>query len=128
MEGRRGHPPLAHVQRLFAGQQAIAQDEPRALHDHVAMVARLVVDQQFLDKVRMIELVNLAIDRAVMHHVAIAPGIFPQHVDRASAKEPAGKQAGKKRRAGRILRPRLGAYIWLCVHSLSSKRRAPSTD
>ena len=59
------HAALAHVQRLFAGEQSVAEDEAGALHDDAAVVfARFVLDEQLLDQLGMVELVDVAVEAA----------------------------------------------------------------
>jgi len=59
MEGGLCEAALAHVQRLFTGQQTVTEDHSGALHDQVAMVMRCIPDEHFVDQVGVIELEGL---------------------------------------------------------------------
>ena len=102
---RRLHQPsLAHMQRLFAGQQARAKHVPRALHDNVAIVLRCVLRKIIRDQVRMIDRVDVPVERAKVHQVPMLARDRTKEVRLILAKRPTAQQSRKQRRTSRILR------------------------
>ncbi len=73
---RLGQSSLAHMQRLFRGEQAVAEHLPRGLHHQVAMVVRRILHQHVGDQVRMVELVHVTVQCAIEDQIAIALCVF----------------------------------------------------
>ena len=90
------------MQRLFACQQAVAENESRPLHHNAPVIARLIVDEQFLNELGMIELVDLSLDRSVMDQIAVAASIVGEKIDRTLAKDFAAEETRQKRRSRRV--------------------------
>ena len=100
MEGWLGEPALAEVQRLFAGEQAIAEHEAGALHDNAAMVTGLVADEHLLNQRGMVALEYVAAGSAEVDQVAVEAGVLAEKCDGAVTKDLAGEGAPDEGWAG----------------------------
>lgn len=100
MEGGLGEPALAEVQRLFAGEQAIAEHEAGTLHDDAAMVTGLVADEHLLNQGGMVALEDVAAGRAEVDQVAVEACVLAEKCDGAVAKDLTGEGAPDERWAG----------------------------
>ncbi len=75
MEGWLGEAALPHVERFFAGEEAVAEDGPGTLHDQIAMVVGRVTDEHLVDEFRVVELQDGAAKGAEVDEVAVALGV-----------------------------------------------------
>ena len=66
----------------------------------------------------MVELVDMAFQRAEMHQVAILPRIADQKFDRVLPEAPAGQQAWEQARTWGVCGSRRCADLWRRVHCL----------
>src|ERR1700679_683608 len=116
MKGRLRQSTLAQVQRLFAGQQTIAEHKAGTLHHNAAMMMRLVANKHLLDKRWMVELEDVAAGGAEMDEIAIEAGVGAKECDGAGAKDLAGGGALDKGWAGRPGRAGGDTLFKGCVH------------
>ena len=100
MEGRLGEAALAKVQRLLAGEQAVAEDKAGALHDDAAVLMRRIADEHLLHQRGMVELEDVAAGGAEMNEVAVERGVLAEEADGAGAEDLAGECAADEGWAG----------------------------
>ena len=116
MKGRLREPTLAQVQRLFAGEQTIAEHKAGTLHHNAAMMMRLVANEHLLEKRRMVELEDMAPGGAEMDEITIEAGVGAKEFDGVGAKDLAGEGAPDKGWAGRPGRAGGNTWFEVCVH------------
>ncbi len=100
MESRLGEPALAKVQRLFAGEQAVAEHEASALHDDAAVMMPRVADEHLFDQCGMVELKDVAAGGAEVDEIAVEAGVGAEEFDGAGAEDLSGKCAPDEGWAG----------------------------
>ncbi len=84
---------------------------PRGLHHEITMMVRRIFHHQVRDQIGMIELIDVAVQRAVEHEVAIAPSVVQNEVRGTLAKSSPVEHARQQGRSGRNARVAAGAYI-----------------
>ena len=100
MEGGLGEAALAQVQRLFAGEQTVAEHEAGALHDDAAVMTRGVADEHLLDQRGMVELEDMAAGGAEVNEIAVEAGVGAEKFDGAGAEYLPGECAPDEGWAG----------------------------
>ena len=101
-EGWLHEAALAHVQRLFAGEQALAEDDLGALHDDATGVFGSIFDEEVFDEIGMIELVDVAIEDFEVNEVAEFAGGGGHVGGGGAGEEASGEEAGQEGWAGRV--------------------------
>ncbi len=99
MESRLCEAALTQVERLFAGEQAIAEDEARALHDDAAVMMRRIADEHLLHQRGVVELKDVTAGGAEVNEVAIESGVGAEEFDGAGAEDLAGEGSPDEGRA-----------------------------
>ena len=100
MEGGLGEAALAQVQRLFAGEQAVAEHKAGALHDDATVMTRGVADEHLLDERGMVELEDMAAGSAEVNDIAVEAGVGAKKFDGAGAEYLPSKCTPDEGRAG----------------------------
>src|ERR1700733_14212986 len=100
MEGGLGEAALAQEQGLFAGEQAVAEDEAGAWHYDAAVMTRGVADEHLLDQRGMVELEDMAACSAEVNEIAVEAGVCAEKFDGAGAKYLSGECAPDEGWAG----------------------------
>lgn len=104
MKGRLNQSSLAHVIRLFAGQEPISQNKFRALHHNAAVQHGCVADQDFLHHFGMIELKDVASEGFVVDDIPVDLRIPQKEIMRAGSQQAWIAQSAPVAWAGWILR------------------------
>jgi hypothetical protein len=101
MEGGLGEAALAKVQRLFAGEQAIAENEAGTLHDDAAVMMRSIADEHLLHESGVVQLKDMAAGSAEVDEVAIEGSVGAEQFDGAGTKDLTGEGAAHEGGTGR---------------------------
>ena len=96
---------------LFAGQQPIAQDEARPLHNDSTIMATDIAEKKIVNQVRMIKLVDVASNSGVVNEIAVARGVLHHEVSGGFAEDPSCEQAALQRRTSREFGRLAGANV-----------------
>ncbi len=101
-EGWLHEAALAHVERLFAGEEALTEDDLGALHDDAAGVFGRVLDEEVFDEIGMVELVDVAVEDFEVNKVAEFAGGGGHVGGGGTGEETSGEEAGQEGWAGRV--------------------------
>jgi len=88
---------LPHVEGLFAGEEAFAQDDFGAFHDDAATMFADITDEEVLDEVGVVELEDVTIEDLDVDEVTVAPGGVDHGVGGVLTEHTAAEEARKKR-------------------------------
>jgi hypothetical protein len=93
---------LAHVERLFAGEEAFAEDGFGALHNDAAMMLACILEEEVFDEAGVIDLVDVAAEDGEVDEVAEFLRGEGHVFGGYAAKETTGEEARKEWGARRI--------------------------
>ncbi len=102
MKRRLHQPALPQVRRAFAGQQALAEQTPRALETASLQEIALVGDQHVFDEMRMIEQEQMLARHVHVRDVAVGAREVAEEGERIAARPVDDERAKRSRRAGRV--------------------------
>ena len=101
-EGRLHEAALAHVQGLFAGEEAFAEDGSGALQDDAAMVFGGVLEEEVFDESGVAELVDVAAEDTEVNEVSEVAGGQGHVLGGHAAEETSAEETGQEWWAGRV--------------------------